>query len=41
MGVVTIDDVTAEAAAGSTDTVAAIVVVVVVVDIVKGEAETS
>jgi hypothetical protein len=40
VGIVDIDDVTAEAAAGSTDIVAAIVVVVVVVDIVKGEAET-
>lgn len=40
MGIVDIDDVTAEAAAGSTDTVAAIVVVLVVVDIVKGEVET-
>lgn len=37
---VNIDDVTAEAAADSTDTVAVIVVVLVVVDIVKGKAET-
>lgn len=35
-----IDDVTAEAAAGSTGTVAVIVVVLVAVDIVKAEAET-
>lgn len=40
MGIVNIDDVTAEAAADSTDTVAVIVVVLIVVDNVKGEAET-
>lgn len=39
MGIVDIDDVTAEAAVGSTDAVVAIVVVLVTIDIVKGEAE--
>lgn len=40
VGIVDIDDVTVEAAVGSTDSGAAIVVVLVTVDIVKGEAET-